>query len=52
MSDVDRACEGQSWGGECADCVTMIARESGKSDLKVRLIADAAPADFNTPNIF
>ena len=52
MSDVDRACEGQSWGGESLACVTMIARESGKADLKVRLIADAAPADLNTPNIF
>jgi hypothetical protein len=52
MSDVDRACEGQSWGGESLECVTMIARESGKTDLKVRLIADAAPADLNTPNIF
>jgi hypothetical protein len=52
MSGVDRACEGQSWGGESVECVTMIARLSGKPDLKVRMIADAAPADLNTPNIF
>jgi hypothetical protein len=52
LSDVDRACQGQSWGGESLECVTMIARESGKADFKVRLIADAAPADLNTPNIF
>jgi hypothetical protein len=30
----------------------MIARENGRTDLKVRLIADAAPAHLNTPNIF
>jgi hypothetical protein len=52
LSDVDRACKGQSWGGESAECLKMIARENGKSDLKVRLIADAAPAGLNTPNIF
>jgi hypothetical protein len=52
MSAVDRACEGQSWGGESLDCVTMIARASGKADVKVRLIADAAPAGLNTPNVF
>jgi hypothetical protein len=52
MSDVDRACQGQSWGGESAECLKMIARESGKADLKVRLIADAAPDNPTTPNIF
>jgi hypothetical protein len=52
MSDVDRACQGQAWGGESVECVTMIAHENGKSDLKVRMIADAAPADLHTPNIF
>ena len=52
QSDVDRACKGQGWGGESAACVTMIARENGKADVKVRLIADAAPANLNTPNIF
>jgi hypothetical protein len=52
QSDIDRACHGQGWGGESAECVKMIARENGKADVKVRLIADAAPADINTPNIF
>ena len=52
ISDVDRACAGQSWGGESAVCLAEIARESGKADLKVRLIADAAPAGLETPNIF
>ena len=52
ISDVDRACAGQSWGGESAVCLAEIARESGKADFKVRLIADAAPADLDTPNIF
>jgi hypothetical protein len=52
MSDVERACAGQSWGGESADCISEIARESGKADLKIRMIADAAPSDLDTPNIF
>jgi hypothetical protein len=52
MSDVDRACQGQAWGGESLECVTMIVRENGKADLKVRMIADAAPTNPNTPNIF
>lgn len=51
-SAIDRACKGQGWGSESVECLTMIARENGKSDLKVRLIAEAAPADLNTPNIF
>jgi hypothetical protein len=52
LSDVDRACLGQSWGGESAECLKMIVRENGKAALKVRMIANAAPADVNTPNIF
>ena len=52
MVDVDNACAGQSWGGESAVCLAEIARENGKADLKVRLIADAAPAGLDTPNIF
>jgi hypothetical protein len=52
MPDVEQACEGQSWGGESLACVTMIAKVSGKSDVKVRMIADAAPAHLDTPNIF
>ena len=50
--NIDRACKGQGWGSESVECLTMIARENGRSDLKVRLIADAAPGNLNTPNIF
>ena len=39
-------------GRRSLQCITMIAREGGKADLKVRLIADAAPADLDTPNVF
>jgi hypothetical protein len=49
---VDSACKGQGWGSESVECLTMIARENGRADLKVRLIAEAAPANVNTPNIF
>lgn len=52
QSDVARACKGQGWGGESAECLKMIGRDNGKADVKVRMIADAAPADLNTPNIF
>jgi hypothetical protein len=52
QSDVDRACKGQGWGGESAECLKMIGRENGKAEVKVRMIADAAPAGLNTPNIF
>lgn len=52
LSKVDRACLGQAWGGETAECVRMIVRENGKADLKVRMIADAAPAGLDTPNVF
>ena len=52
MSNIDRACRGQAWGGESVECVTMIAHENGKADRKVRMIADAAPGDLDTPNIF
>jgi hypothetical protein len=49
---VARACKGQGWGSESVECLTMIARENGRAEVKVRLIADAAPAHLNTPNIF
>jgi hypothetical protein len=52
MSRVDHACEGQSWGGEAVECLKMIARDSGRTNLRIRLIADAPPANSNTPNIF
>lgn len=45
-------CQGQAWGAENADCLLVIARESGKAEpRKVRVIADAQPAR-TTPNIF
>jgi hypothetical protein len=50
FSDIDIACSGQAWGAENADCLAMIARASGRSDLrKVRLIADA---ETKVPNVF
>ena len=52
QSDIARACKGQGWGGESAECLKMIGRDNGKADVKVRMIADAAPIDLNTPNIF
>ena len=52
IADVGHACAGQSWGGESAVCLAEIARESGKADLRVRMIADAASAGLDTPNIF
>jgi hypothetical protein len=52
ISNVEHACKGQNWGGESAVCLKMIARDSGKTDLTVRLIADAVPVNPDTPNIF
>ena len=52
LSDTDIACSGQAWGAENADCLAMIAKESGRSDArKVRLIADAG-AQSTAPNVF
>lgn len=48
----DDACRGQAWGAESLECLTVIVKESGKSDArKIRVIASIA-ADTNTPNIF
>jgi hypothetical protein len=52
IADLDRACHGQAWGDESAACVKMIVKENGKADVKVRVIADAAPANLTTPNVF
>ena len=42
LSDIDIACHGQVWGAESAECLAMIARESGRTDgRKVRVIAGA-----------
>jgi hypothetical protein len=35
-----------------AGMVGTIARDSGNTDLRVRLIADAVPVSPDTPNIF
>ena len=43
----------QAEATECAHaCLAMIAKDSGKAELKVRMIADAGPANPTTPNIF
>jgi hypothetical protein len=48
----DDACQGQAWGAESAQCLSLIARESGRDGAhKVRLIAGGEPST-TTPNIF
>jgi hypothetical protein len=49
---VGGACKGQNWGGESAECLKMIAHESGRPGLAVRMIVATAPTDPDTPNIF
>ena len=52
MPEIDFACKGQAWGAESADCLRVIAAQSGKHrDRAVRMIANAAPL-ANTPNVF
>jgi hypothetical protein len=42
LSDTDIACHGQVWGAESAECLAMIARQSGRTDGRtVRVIAGA-----------
>ena len=50
-SEAERACRGQAWGSETLDCLVMIAREAGKSDNQIRLIAAAEP-NRDAPNVF
>lgn len=51
-SETEIACQGQTWGSEDADCLLMIARESGRKETRaVRMIASAEP-DTHRPNIF
>lgn len=39
ISETDIACRGQAWGAEDAECLAMIARESGRADIrKVRMV--------------
>ena len=52
ISDVDRACAGQSWGGKSAVCLAEIAARAARPISRSRMIADAAPAGLDTPNIF
>jgi len=50
--EIDFACKGQNWGAESADCLRVIAEQSGQHRARaVRMIANAAPLT-NTPNIF
>lgn len=52
MSQTDRACRGQAWGAESADCLGVIVAESGLGKArKVRMVARAEPLT-DTPNIF
>ncbi len=42
LSETEIACHGQAWGAESAECLAMIAKESGRTDgRKVRVIAGA-----------
>lgn len=42
LSEIDIACHGQAWGAESAECLAMIAKESGRVDgRKVRVVAGA-----------
>lgn len=42
LSETEIACHGQVWGAESAECLAMIARESGRTDgRRVRVIAGA-----------
>jgi hypothetical protein len=49
--EVDFACKGQSWGAETADCLRVIAEQSGaRKGRAVRMIANTER--LNTPNVF
>lgn len=42
LSGIEIACHGQAWGGESAECLAMIARDSGRTGgRKVRVVAGA-----------
>lgn len=42
LSEIDIACHGQAWGAESAECLAMIAKDSGRPDGRpVRVIAGA-----------
>ena len=42
LSETEIACTGQAWGAQTAECLAMIAKESGRNDgRKIRVIAGA-----------
>ena len=50
--EIDFACQGQAWGAESADCLRVIAAQSGVHKARaIRMIANAAPL-ATTPNVF
>ncbi|MER8656962.1 hypothetical protein [Mesorhizobium sp. M0847] len=50
--EIDLACQGQAWGAESAECLRVIAAQSGVHKARaVRMIANAAPLT-TTPNVF
>jgi hypothetical protein len=52
LSQIERACRGQAWGAESADCLGVIVKESGPGKpRKVRMVASTEPLT-HTPNIF
>lgn len=51
MTDADRACHGQAWSAESEECLVVIAREGGKTDARIRMIANAEPLK-TVPNVF
>jgi hypothetical protein len=52
LSPTEIACAGQAWGEESAECLSVMAKESGRSDNRaIRMIADIQQVG-TTPNIF
>ncbi|ESY39914.1 hypothetical protein X747_21585 [Mesorhizobium sp. LNJC384A00] len=50
--EIDFACQGEAWGAESAECLRVIAAQSGVHKARaVRMIANAAPLT-TTPNVF
>ncbi len=52
LSEADIACAGQAWGAETAECLSAIAKVSGRNEVQsIRTIAGSQQASL-TPNIF
>lgn len=52
LSQTEIACAGQAWGEESAECLSVMGRESGRSDNRaIRMIAESQQVG-TTPNIF